>query len=510
LDGGFALIGEEPLDQHGLGDGAKPAIRGPSQKCTLGTATPVWPANRFGLRRMQKVKKRTCEWSLPKLVRITAMAQQPKSSLKWCAVMLVTFCLSANCLSSAQLSSSKDCVPILKARDYYQYASKNSLQEDYLKSIDEETYQQMQKDNNLTTNALTEYGDFSLNDDYHTFDEKRNKYLENLHYDRTEQQALDILQITVNPRAYDDYAKCLDGLGGGAGAPLRVYPVNEDMDRIEVRVKYVNPSGVKSKVLVGQVFGGAVDGAPVGHLWKDGSKWGIMQTRAFFIKRERGMPETVISVQTADGSAEPVTLRFKRADATIALEFVGTEDVLRTKDRHASVITPNNDYNRGSCPNQVGRGHEGECISRTTVSMSTKPPYYFQNPRTDCWPTGGSNGCPWTTRGHASVSGDGLTATTTLDNGSVPVDLVVIADEWEHLSASQCKNDGPIPVVKGQAVLFTSPKECGEIAQIHWKHLPDNSERAFKFGSEDKRVIMDGKAAETDKTLRLAYKLASD
>jgi hypothetical protein len=443
-------------------------------------------------------------------IRSIANAGQAKCTRKYCAALLATFCVAVSCVSTAQLSSSKDCLPILKARDYYHYASKNSLQEDYLKSIDEETYRQMQKDNNLNTNALTEYGDFSLKDDYKTFDEKRNKYLENVHYDRTEQQALDIMQITVNPRAYDDYAKCLDELGSGAGAPLRVYPVNEDMDKIEVRVKYVNPSGVKSKVLVGQVFGGEVNGAPTGHLWKDGSKWGIMQTRAFFITRKRGVPETVISVQTADGSTEPITLRFKRADATIALEFVGNIDVLRAKDQHATAPTPGNGHNRGPCPNEVGRGHEGECISRTTVSISTKPPYYFQNPRTDCWPHGGDNGCPWTTRGRAVVSGDGLTATTTLDNGSVSVDAVVIADEWEHLTANQCKNDGPIPVVKGQAILFTSPKECGPIAQIHWKHLPGGSEGAFKFGSSDRRVVTDGKPAETDTTLRLAYKLASD
>ena len=48
-----------------------------------------------------------------------------------------------------------------------------------------------------------------------SFDESRHTYLENLHYSRSQQQAIDILQITASDRAYGAYEACLRTIATG-------------------------------------------------------------------------------------------------------------------------------------------------------------------------------------------------------------------------------------------------------------------------------------------------------
>src|SRR5271167_708852 len=88
------------------------------------------------------------------------------------------------CLPSmAQPNNAKDCAPVL-AKDYYSYAMKNSLVEDYVRSIDSETWTEMKTDNKFDSAGFFSGGFFSLSDDYSTFDSKRTKYLDNQHYSR--------------------------------------------------------------------------------------------------------------------------------------------------------------------------------------------------------------------------------------------------------------------------------------------------------------------------------------
>ena len=170
---------------------------------------------------------------------------------------------------------------MLKATDYYSYAQQNNLQLDYLRTIDAETWQQLKTSNDASALALFSGGLFSLSDDYSTFDEKRTKYLETVHYSRNESQAINILQITTSPRAFPAYEQCLEHL---SQVGLVVFASKEDVNQIELHVKYQNPSGVSSIVLTGLVSGGSVPGAPVGHLWKDGTRWGIKSGKGFHCK----------------------------------------------------------------------------------------------------------------------------------------------------------------------------------------------------------------------------------
>jgi hypothetical protein len=211
---------------------------------------------------------------------------------------LVVVALLASVYTQAQSVAVKDCLPVL-SKDYYSYAEQNSLQEDFLKSIDAESWEQLRQSNQVNATGLFSAGLFSFSDDYKSFDEKRSKYLETIHYSRNRQQAVSILQITTGPRAYPAYEACLRSLGDGP--PLRVWASREDMGKIELHVKYVNPAGTRSMVLAGLVSGGAVTGAPPGHLWRDGKKWGVNQEVPFIITRTKGVSETTVIVARLTG-----------------------------------------------------------------------------------------------------------------------------------------------------------------------------------------------------------------
>ena len=375
----------------------------------------------------------------------------------------------------AQPSTVKDCLSVLKSRDYYSYAQQSNLQVDYIRSIDYETFEQIKHDANAGQTALLPAGLFSANESYSDFDEKRQKYLDNTHYNRTESQATSILEITTAPRAYTAYSDCLQHIGQQG---LIVWAAKEDTKTIELHVKYQNPPAIRSMVLEGLVSGGAINNELKGHLWKDGTRWGINQEKVFTITRSPGTSETTVIVSPADGSA-PFTKTYYRADATLTLDYVGTTNVLRTANRNATTVTPNNNENRGGCPNEVGHQDGKYCISRTSITLSTAAPRFFQNARVDC--QGG--GCPWT--GHnpvGSISPDGLTASGSLDNWGSPVTVVLTVDEYEHLAKTQCGGDGPIPMIYGQTVVFTSLKECQSIATVSQKLLADGSESVVHFG----------------------------
>lgn len=399
-----------------------------------------------------------------------------------------------------QASNAKDCLPVL-AKDYYSYAQQNNLQEDFLRSIDSESWEELRRSNSANATGLFSAGLFSFSDDYNALDSKRTKYLDSIHYSRNQQQALNILQITTAPRAYPAYEACLRSLSTG----LAVWASRETLDQIELHVRYANPPGVKSMALEGLVSGGSVANTVAGHLWADGSKWGVNQEKVFTITAARGVPETNIIVAPSDGSS-PISLTFRRADALLTLSYVGTTDVLRLKDRRGMAHTPNNNENRGGCPNEVGH-HDGKyCTSRTTVNLSTTAPHFLQNARPGC----NGEGCPWTSSGPPSISADGLTATFYLDNWGHDVDAILTADEYERLTATKCGGDGPIPVVKNQPVLFTASKECLSIATLKWTMLPDRAEGSFRFGdraSPDGKIVMDS-TLDNATVLLVSYKLA--
>jgi hypothetical protein len=320
--------------------------------------------------------------------------------------------------------SVRDCLPVL-AKDYYSFATSSSLNEDFLKSIDSESWQQLQKSNSFNGSG---YG-ISISDDYKTFDEKRNKYLESVHYTRSQQQATNILQIATADRAYPAYEACVRSVAGAGG--LRVWVSRETMDTIELRVLYRNPPNVRSMGLQGFVTGGVVAQAPKGRLWTSTKRWGVNQETLVLITRSPGTASTTMIVVADDGSG-PVSLTSKRADGLLALSHPGTTNVFR-QTRSAAVGTPNNNENRGSCPNEVGRSDTGVCISRTSLSITTAVPRFFLNGTSSC--AGGA--CPWTRGAPATVDNNGLSISTYIDNLGSAVTLNLSANEYEHLGPAQ-------------------------------------------------------------------------
>src|SRR5882724_5130722 len=109
-----------------------------------------------------------------------------------CLAVLLCWPIFSSVDVAAQVSSVRDCTPVL-AKDYYSYAMKNNLHEDFLRSVDSETYKQSKEE--INSNGSAYGGAFTGSNDYTKFSEARDKYLESVHYRRSQQQALEILQI---------------------------------------------------------------------------------------------------------------------------------------------------------------------------------------------------------------------------------------------------------------------------------------------------------------------------
>jgi hypothetical protein len=403
----------------------------------------------------------------------------------------------------AQPGNVADCLPVL-AKDYYSYAQSSSLAEDYLRSIDASSYEQLKQSNKADFTALVPAGLFSGSDDYNSFNEKRNRYLDSLHYTRNQAQALDILEITTAARAYPAYEKCLEAVGSN-GPVVRVWASRETMAEIFLRVKVVNPPNTPKVVLAGKLEGGTVSGAPKGYLWSGDKTWGTNQEKSFTVLRTKGVPTTVITVVPKDGSPA-VQLTFSRADGFLTLSYVGSADVLRASGRRSAAVgSPNNNENRGHCPNEVGRSDTNVCISRTTATLSTSAPDFFRNPRSEC--QGGA--CGWTRAQPASLSGDGLTASGYIDNWGSPVTVYVLADEYARLDQAQCGADYKVPVIVNKPVLLSSSADCQAIANVKWT-LMDGSQGVMKFGdaqSAGGEVVRDGGAVSSGGVTQASYKL---
>jgi hypothetical protein len=387
---------------------------------------------------------------------------------------------------------------------------KNNLQEDFLRSVDDESFKQTNED--ITTKGSAYGGAFTGENDYSKFDDERKKYLETVHYSRNQQQALDILQITTSDRAYTAYETCLRTIS--TGPALLVWASKESMNEIDLRVKYINAASVKGIELYGTVDGGSVAGEPSGMIWSEGAhwwstnenKWGINQEKEFTIKRTPGSAETTVTVKASDGSS-PFKQTFKRADAVLTLSYVGTTDVYRNARTSAFANMPDNNENKSSnCPNFVGL-HDGKyCTSRTPMTITSTAPRFLKNAVPTCTP-----GCGWLTLGPASISPDGLTASSYVDNWGSPFQVWLKADEYEHLSSAQCGSDDKVPVILGHPVLFSAPTECGPIAQIIWKTLtgiPSQGSLPFSWTmSKGGEVAMVGDLSESGSIRLASYKL---
>jgi len=390
----------------------------------------------------------------------------------------------------AQPRSVGDCSAAL-SKDYYSIALKDNLEEDYLKTIDARSWQQLKEDHN--SSGKVGYGGFTLDfsDSYDKFSESRKSYLESTHYHRSNQQALDILQITTSPRAYQAYEACLRSIAQGPA--IVAWPESESMSEIVLRVRYVNAPGGKGTDLYGIVSGGSVKGESAGQLWGstksisaafsfvssslDPNYWKGNEEKVITIQRTRGFAETSVTIRSSS-SEPPVHLKFQRADGVLTLTYAGTRDVLRRRDVQATSSTPNNDHNYGHCPNEVGR-HDGACVSRTPVTLTTSAPRFFQKARANC----SGYPCGWTTTVPAGISPDGLTATGAVENWGSSTTAILTVDEYEHVGG-QCGADEKLPVIKGQPVVFSAvSNECLPLAMLKWQLLgDDHSQGAIKFG----------------------------
>jgi len=194
-------------------------------------------------------------------------------------------------------------------------------------------------------------------------------------------------------------------------------------------------------------------------------------------------PDTKITIPiTRQGNPKPEPPAHNEY-VSLVVGYEGSTDVLRQHGLNGTPVpSPNNSYNKsGPCLNEAGRDH-GICISRTYAKLTTTNPYVLKNPTAGCYGNG-QNGCQFTKQGPASVSDDGLTATVSLDNWSVPVKVFAVADQFERITATSCGPPIQRSARKGTTVLFSIPKDCIALATLTWS-LADGSQGALELRND--------------------------
>ena len=290
-----------------------------------------------------------------------------------------------------------------------------------------------------------------------------------------------------------------------ASPMFSIWAARENLDEIDLDIRYSGANDAQVAP-VGTVEGGNVAGSKTGSLWNKAPTWtASKREHHFVVNRDPHAPQTTVTI-TTEATSTPFIKSFKRADAILTTTYMGVAELPQATKQRVDMRTPNNNENRGNCPNEVGH-HDGKyCTSRTTLTLTTTAPHLFKNAKIDC----GGGGCPWGATGPVTISPDGLIASGYVDNWGSSITATLTADEYETISAGQCGAETSVPIIEGKPVLIGIRKECLPLALIKWTLLPDMSEGLFHFGDKESagsELILNGSVLQNDTALFASYSL---
>jgi hypothetical protein len=391
--------------------------------------------------------------------------------------------------------------------DYYAYGLKNNLQDDLLKIVDLDDWRSLQSAAGTSSAFFSGGraflgGAFPVTDDYATFDQKRAAHFKTVFYDRNIQQATEAMQLTVGDRLYTAFGECLRRQR--TGPALRAWASRETIDEIELHVKYVGVAGANKIEVTGSLTGGSVLGSPQGSISEKPILLHTGEERGITINRASTDSEVHV-ILTTKSALPPVVLTYKRADGILSVHMTGTGEVLREANHRVEAHTPNNNENRGNCPNEVGH-HEGEyCTSRTTLTLSSLTPRFLKNARVECF----GDGCPWTQMSAPTFTPDQSSVSAFVDNWGSDVQVSLVVDEYERVSGQECGSTGSIPTVNGRSVVLAVPRDCAPFAAVKWVKIPGFAEGIVPFGNQstDGTILMNGSAIKSEATIIASYSL---
>ena len=105
--------------------------------------------------------------------------------------------------------------------------------------------------------------------------------------------------------------------------------------------------------------------------------------------RGNGQPHQSSASTPETSQSSPTTAQSKDKHSAamkydiLQVTYDGATDIFRRQVR-TRVHTPNNNSNRGSCPNEVGHADGKWCTSRTPLSLTTEPPFLLRDAKVSC------------------------------------------------------------------------------------------------------------------------------
>jgi hypothetical protein len=385
-------------------------------------------------------------------------------------------------------------------QDLYKYSSSVSLKEDFLRTVNEETYKQMQKDLH-TWGSYFKVIEGGL--DYKQFDENRRKYFETVHYKRDYDSALAIVWLTTKPRAYASYDKCLETLADGPA--LKLWVESEDPSSMVVKISYRPPVGGTPITLSGTVQGGQVSGVPTGKLFKTRKLTTTWEHRVNVV-RTVGTPTTVVTIAPSRYSA-PQIWRSTRSDGWIEVVTEGNAEAVVGR-REAKVLTENNDGRDEdkNCRSKVG-AVDGFCLSGNRSSIQAEATQFFTDATSRCE----GSGCSWTRSVAASISADGRTLGIYGENWGPVATLFAIANLHQRYgtNGASCGSAARIPVIVGQPVVLTTNSACKPIAVVSYSIDGASGIMKMDAAQGDGTIARNGDLVETPGLVYGTYVLQS-
>lgn len=402
-----------------------------------------------------------------------------KKSINFCPHKFYTrIAFVSICLLSLMARADDDPCAVALQKDLYTFAESSRMQQDFVNAITKNDYEKMTHEDSFSAGI----DGVGASNDWQDFTEKRKTYLDNSHFTASQSDSVKLVRMVTSDRAYASYDTCEKAHTNPNGNELLVWASKEELNKIYLHVKYINPSNptvhVEKTRLEASITGGSVDGATKGHLWNihdaHAGEWGINATKDYIINTQRGTDTVIVSVKK--GADPAIERKFYRADAVLRIKVVGQYDNFINASPSAQQRSEyNNDNKHQPCgPNNYVGTHNNVCENKVCARLNAlSGNQVYKNVRG--WVT--EAGAPWTDGMQAALDNGEKGAFSCVNYFGAPVDIHVAADVYERLSANECsQNTGAaIPLLNDQSTVVNFSAKCAQITNIEVTILPGGS-----------------------------------
>ena len=362
-------------------------------------------------------------------------------------LLILTIC----CIRFAPLAEAQDNDPcgcnIALRKDISHIVHSVTQQEAFLKTVDKESFDEAKSSGGfgISIPIFDEIVKVSANWD--DFQQRRDKYFQEVKYNKTYSEAWDILTSVTAPIAYTAWMECkkncaTDHVG------LTGWKEFENEEVIVCTFFFRNPPNINKVKFKGTVINGKVDGAPTGQLVSAGTQIGANESKSFVVKRLDPAKKVTI-VATAEGYPADTVLStwskpWPEYTVTIFRPEVQIKDIGRISRYYLSPDRSNKSPYQNTWVFEAAVGRKLK--SPTPPKLVGPPDEIAAFCEKDVWPFGKNFCKKWKNVDlfaklkSQTLNSKGTTLTTVFDTWSRPSKWEITAVEYEEISQAKMES----------------------------------------------------------------------